>query len=69
MNQYSNFISWNVSVWDSFGDDSIVSKPLIPFAMFVRLSACISVALTTRISVKFDIGDVYENVSVKPKFD
>jgi hypothetical protein len=34
----------------------------------VRLSTCISAFLTGPISVKFDIGDVYENLSRKAKF-
>jgi hypothetical protein len=34
----------------------------------VLLSACISAAVTGRISVKFGIGDFYENLSRKSKF-
>jgi hypothetical protein len=36
--------------------------------MSFRLSACMSAAPTGRISLKFDIGDVYESLSGNPKF-
>jgi hypothetical protein len=52
-----------------FGALAYSQKAPISFVMLsVRLSAFIIAAPTGRISVKFDIGDYYENVSIKSKF-
>ena len=40
----------------------------VSFFTSVRPSACISAVPTGPISVKFDIGDVYENLSRKDRF-
>jgi hypothetical protein len=39
-------------------------KETVTFAMSIRLSACISAVPAGRITVKFDIGDLYENPSI-----
>ena len=42
-------------------------SPQVPIniVMYVRLPVCISAAITGRISLKFDFGDVNENLSRK----
>ena len=47
---------------------SLVAKSGYCFVTSVRLSTRISAASTGRISLKFEIGDLYEKVSRYPKF-
>ena len=44
-------------------------KEPFTFVTSIRLSACISAVPAGRITVKFDIGDFYENPSVTPYVD
>jgi hypothetical protein len=47
------------------GSVRIVAKIVSLSFMSVRLSACISAATFGQISMKFDIGDCYDNLSRK----
>jgi hypothetical protein len=46
-----------------------VARVRLSVRQSVRLFTCISAVPTGQISVKFDIGDFYENLCINSKFD
>jgi len=50
------------------GSFVLLRKASVSFVTAVRLSSCITESSIGRISMKFDIGDYYENLPIKSKF-